>query len=81
MKHKWLFNALAVLFLVTGLFGGIANTPVVVAATADNNPTDKIEPALLDKFALEGTAEFIVRFSEQADLSPAYQMGGQHAEL
>ena len=41
MKHKWLFNAMAVLFLVTGLFGGFANTPVAVAASAESN-TDKI---------------------------------------
>lgn len=75
MKHKWLFNALAVLFLVTGLFGSIANTPVAVAATGESTPADKIEATLLDKFNQEGTTDFIVRFNEQADLSPAYQMG------
>ena len=74
MKHNWLFNAMAVLFLVTGLFGGFANTPVAVAAPAESNAADKIEPALLDKFNLEGTVDFIIRFNEQVDLSPAYGM-------
>lgn len=75
MKHRWLFNALAVLFLVTGVFGSFANTPVAIAATGESSSADKIEPALLDKFNQEGTVDFIVRFNEQADLSPAYSMG------
>ncbi|MGB9722905.1 MAG: S8 family serine peptidase, partial [Chloroflexia bacterium] len=39
--------------------------------------SDKIEPDLLDRFATEGTADFVVRFAEQADLSPAYTMSWQ----
>jgi uncharacterized membrane protein/subtilisin family serine protease len=75
MKHKWLVNALAILFLVTGLFSGFVNAPVGMAASAESNTADKIDPALLNKFATDGQADFIARFTEQADLSSAQTMG------
>ncbi len=50
---------------------------LATAAPSSNARADKIEQALLDRFATEGTADFIVRFVEQADLSPAYSMGWQ----
>ena len=38
-------------------------------------PASKVEAALLDKLATEGTADLIVVFGEQADLTAAYSMG------
>lgn len=74
MKHKWLVNAIAVLFLITGLFSSFGTPQVSLAAKAESNSADKIEGALLDKFSAEGTADFIIRFTAQADLSSAYSM-------
>ena len=45
------------------------------AATPQPAAADKLEPQLLDLFAVKGTGDFIVRFAAQADLSPAYNMG------
>ncbi len=52
------------LFLLVGLL-----SPVVWA----QGNADKIEPELLAQFA-SGRVDFVVRFVEQADLSPAYEM-------
>jgi len=50
---------------------GLASRDAAVAAEAGS---DKIEGALLDEVSTNGPADFIIRFSEQADLSPAYSM-------
>src|SRR5690606_16005003 len=47
------------------------------AAPAQSQGTDKIEAQLLDLFAVKESGDFIVRFTEQADLSPAYKMDWQ----
>ncbi len=60
---KW-FSVLALLVLV-------AVALPIAAAQPDGS---KIEKDLLDKFAVEGSADFIVRFAAKADLAPAYQM-------
>jgi len=52
-------------------------TALPIAAAQGPSGADKIEKMLLDRFAAEGRADFIVRFTEQADLSPAYAMGWQ----
>jgi len=69
MSHHWP-KWLIVLFLLALTLSAL---PVALAQTTEG----KIEQALLDKFATEGRADFIVRFAEQADLSPAYQMNWQ----
>ncbi len=63
---RW-FTLLALLVLAA------AALPIA-AAQPDGS---KIEKALLDRFAAEGSADFIVRFAAQADLAPAYQMDWQ----
>src|SRR4030066_2524060 len=42
---------------------------------AAQDSSSKIESLLLERFTAEGNADFIVRFTEQADLSAAYSMG------
>jgi subtilisin family serine protease len=60
------FSLLALFVLVLGAF------PLVTAQGPQ--ATDKVEAALLSKLSKAGSADFIVRFAEQADLSPAYAM-------
>ncbi len=55
------------------LLGTVPGVPA--APNSPENPTEKIETRLQDQLATDGQADFIVRFSEQADLSPAYSMG------
>jgi len=61
------FVSVPVLFLLV-----LTALPVAVAQNPEG--TDKIESALLDRFATDGSSDFIVRFAEQADLSPASRM-------
>ena len=69
MSHHWPKWLIALSLLALTL----SALPVALA-----QPTEgKIEPALLDKFAAEGSADFVVRFTEQPDLSPAYSMSWQ----
>ncbi len=70
-KHAVLLN----LFLTVVLLLTIMLPPAIAGQTpAPVYQATKIEQALLDQFAGEGQADFIIRFAEQADLSPAYQM-------
>jgi len=48
---------------------------VLPVAAAQPPISDKIEARLLDRFATEGTADFMVVLAEKPDLSPAYTMG------
>jgi hypothetical protein len=69
MRLRWLVNSLLILTIVGGLFLGVG------AVTADTvKGDDKIEASLLNEFSIQGQADFIVRFSAQPDLSPAYSM-------
>jgi hypothetical protein len=61
-----LLGILTLIVLVLGVL------PIAVAQSPASQ--DKIEAALLDRLARDGTADMIVRFAEQADLSPAYSM-------
>ncbi len=63
--------------LATAVLLVLVLTTLPVAMARPNEAANKIDPALLDKFATEGSADFIVRFTEQADLSAAYSMGWQ----
>jgi uncharacterized repeat protein (TIGR01451 family) len=71
MKLKWLINTTAIALLIMVAFLGLASHDSVVAA---QDEASKIEAMLLDQFAANGSADFIVRFAEQADLSPAFDM-------
>ncbi len=44
------------------------------AAAAQDDPADKIEPALLQSVNIAGQSDFFVWMVEKADLSPAYQL-------
>ncbi len=74
MKIRWYKNFLGIVtLLVLGILGLAYDNSVV---TAQQN-TDKIEAFLFDQFSAQGTADFIVRFTDQADLSLAYSMSWQ----
>ena len=71
MKLKWIVSTTAIILLIIAAFLGLAKHDSVMAAQEEGA---KIEGLLLDRFAADGSADFIVRFTEQADLSPAYSM-------
>ncbi len=55
----------------------LAALPVVMTQglmAQDTNPEDKIEAALLNQLTAQGRADFMVVFSQQANLSRAYRM-------
>jgi uncharacterized repeat protein (TIGR01451 family) len=74
---KYLSKLFSIL-LITGMLLSFFLPGVTQAKTLDNNPvvdtTYKIDSALLEQLSLNDKADFIVKFLEQADLSPAYQM-------
>ncbi|OGO27073.1 MAG: hypothetical protein A2136_04835 [Chloroflexi bacterium RBG_16_54_11] len=72
MKLKWFLNTAAITLLIVIALLGLASRDSVVAA---QDEASKIEVALLDKFTAEGSADYIVRFTDQADLSAANGMG------
>jgi len=74
MKAVRFFSLFITLVLAVSTFA----TPAVAKPAAEPAilaASDKIEADLLDALAAEGSADFIVDFVEQADLSPAYSMG------
>jgi hypothetical protein len=73
MTDRKLLNILAVLLVMAGLVVGLSRTNATLAAAEGS---EKIEGMLVDRFTAEGQADFIVRFSEQADLTAAYAMSG-----
>ncbi len=71
--YKWLITSLVIVIVAIGMVGiALAQTPDVSKSTQASN--DKIEAALATKLAAS-SADYIVKFKEQADLSPAYKMG------
>ena len=76
MKFKWLFSSIAVTLLLAVALLGLAQHNSALAA---QEGAGKIEDLLLERFTADGTADFIVRFTEQADLSPAYSMDWDRA--
>jgi uncharacterized repeat protein (TIGR01451 family) len=70
MKIKWQINLLSTILFLTIAFFGLAAHDAIAYAQADST---KIEDVLIDRFSA-GTADFIVRFTAQADLSAAYGM-------
>jgi subtilisin family serine protease len=71
MITKWIAESFLILLLciISSVF--LANEDRVNAAQSSD---DKVDAILLEKIATDGSADFIVRFTEQADLSPAYSM-------
>jgi hypothetical protein len=62
------------ILLLSGLVLGLAIKDGAQARALQDSPNAKIEGMLLDKFATDGKADFIVDFSEKADLSAASSM-------
>jgi subtilisin family serine protease len=71
MKIKWLINTMAISLLILVAILVLARHDAAMAAQGDSN---KIEGILIDRFTTDGSADIIVRFKEQADLTPAYSM-------
>src|SRR4030042_5532615 len=71
MKLKGLIKFAAITLLVAVAILGLAGHDSIVAAQDEGS---KIEGLLLDQFSAESSADFIVRFSEQAELSAAFSM-------
>jgi uncharacterized repeat protein (TIGR01451 family) len=71
MKLKWVITTTAIALIIFVAFLGLASHDSVMAAQDEGS---KIEGLLLDRFTADGSADFIVRFAEQADLSAAYSM-------
>jgi hypothetical protein len=79
MKHIRLIATLAIgILILVGAAGLMMRTSSGLAAVAERNASqaaDKIGAELLAKFQADGQADFIVRFTEQVDLAPAFSMG------
>jgi subtilisin family serine protease len=71
MKARWIINSAVLLILSTLAFLGLASRDSAQAAAGGNQ---KVESTLVDQISANGSADFIMRFSDQADLSPAYTM-------
>jgi subtilisin family serine protease len=74
MKDRTTAILRGILFLGAGIIILLAAGLSSQGLAAD--PTwNKVEPLLVDEFSTEGQADFIISFTEQADLSPASSMG------
>src|SRR4030042_3423146 len=73
MSRKYIQITFLILLLL-GMLLGLAIKDGVLARPLQDDPSGKIEGELLNKFSTDGDADFIVRFTEQADLSAAYSM-------
>jgi subtilisin family serine protease len=71
MKLKWVINSVVMMLLCWVTIISLAHRDAAIAAEGGS---DKIEGLLLEQFATAGSADFIVRFTGQADLSSAYSM-------
>jgi uncharacterized repeat protein (TIGR01451 family) len=71
MKLKWIIKTTAIALIIAVAILGLAGHDSIVAAQDESS---KIEATLVDRFTTDGSADFIVRFTEQADLSTAYSM-------
>ncbi len=74
MKLRWMVQLAVITFLIAFFSVFLAQRD---SATAANSGTDKIEGTLIDELASGGRPDFILHFSQQADLSPAYSMDWQ----
>ena len=73
MSRKYIQLSI-VAILLSGMLFVMGMNDVVQASNSLDEVNAKIEDMLLDKFNIEGNADFIIRFNEQADLTPAYSM-------
>ncbi len=72
-NSKWLFTGILVVVLSIGIVGAALAQDISYVQANSSHFTDKIETELITSLSA-GSADFIVRFNEQADLSLAYQM-------
>src|SRR4030042_6964441 len=73
MSRKYIQITFFIL-LLSGMLLGLAIKDGILAKPLQDDPSGKIEGELLNKFSIDGDADFIIRFTEQADLSHAYSM-------
>src|SRR4030042_3046878 len=73
MSRKYIQITFFIL-LLSGMLLGLAIKDGILAKPLQDDPSGKIEGELLNKFSIDGDADFIIRFTEQADLSTAYSM-------
>jgi len=71
MKDKSILIFLGIISLMGFVITGLVFDHINAAAQGS---IDKIEGLLIDQFATQSTADFLIEFTEQADLSPAYSM-------
>ncbi|PWB54449.1 MAG: hypothetical protein C3F13_06760 [Anaerolineales bacterium] len=71
MKLKWISSLMATALIICVALLGLAQHDAVMAAQGS---PEKVEATLLNSFSTEGSADFIIRFVDQADLSAAYSM-------
>jgi subtilisin family serine protease len=71
MKLIRLIKPVTVALLLATVFLWLSAQDAIVNAQSE---AEKVEPLLIDNFTTEGSADFIIRFTEQADLSDAYGM-------
>lgn len=71
MRIKWMINSLIIVLFCSAALFGLARRD---SAAAAGDGSEKIETTLLDQISTDGSADFIVRFTEQPDLSAAYSM-------
>lgn len=70
MKKK-LFSLFIVLIFVLTSFSSFNTSRGIAQA---NDPTVKVEQAVLDEMLLNGSASYWIQFKNSVDLSPAYTM-------
>src|SRR4030042_7024092 len=72
-NSKWLCTGILVVVLSIGIVGAALAQDISYVQPNSSQFTDKIETGLITSLST-GSADFIVRFTEQAALSLAYQM-------
>ncbi len=79
-KYRWFSSVIILVVLLSGLaltdFGRAASSTPQATSQQNTSPdaSSKIENDVLSAISADGSADFILRFTEQADLSPAYSM-------
>jgi subtilisin family serine protease len=74
MNRVWIIRLIIVMTSCLAILFGLAQQDYAVAA---GDGREKIEATLVDQITADGSADFIIRFTEQADLSAAYAMDWQ----
>lgn len=79
MKHSWIRILVSALFLagIVLTFSQDNHAQAGIPSVGASQAAQKIQPALLDMLSAGSVSDLQVFFVEQADLSPAYNMGWQ----